>query len=81
MAPISAAFSIWVLCFHVTNIRFRGSKKNENKWPWSILIKYSLNRTSCAFEVMESQRGCTMSGSEGEKSTSEIFVRMVVYIR
>lgn len=82
MAPISAAFSIWVDCFHVTNIRFRGSiKKGENKAPWSILIKYSLNRTSCAFEVMVSQRVCTMGSGEGEKATSEVFVRMVVHIR
>jgi hypothetical protein len=70
-----------VLCFHVTNIRFRGSiKKGENKGSSSILIKYSLNRTSYALEVMVSQRVCTIGGSEGEKASSEIFVRMVVHI-
>ena len=47
-----------------------------------ILIKHSLNRTSCAFEVMVSQRVCTIRGSrEGEKAISEIFVHMAVHIR
>jgi hypothetical protein len=69
-----------VLSFHVTNNRFRVSIK-KCKYG-DILIKHSLNRTSCAFEVMISQRVCTIGGSsEGEKAISEIFVHMAVHIR
>jgi hypothetical protein len=69
-----------VLSFHVTNNRFRVSIKRSKYGD--ILIKHSLNRTSGAFEVMISQRVCTIGGSsEGEKAISEIFVHMAVYIR